>query len=222
MTKTVSVTIAAILGLLGAASLSATTTNVTYTATGTFATPALSGADMLKLAGYPYTINVYAPVNTTPAQSGKYYAAYKNVQMYGMVFSGLLNTTVAFGCAPGQSGCTAQLANLLMQITSKNNIVKVSAQVPLIGLTLQVIADAPLPLDTFNSLRIRPFENPATITSPSATVIYQDSSASTTLGANGTVSTTVFTSQGPTGQIAALAPQAQSAPVALLPRRRYV
>ena len=228
MTKTVSMMIAALLCLLAAGTPASAITNVTYTASGTFATPALSGADMLKLAGYPYTINVYAPVNSVPVQSGPHFAAYMNLQMYGTVFSGLLNTTVPFGCAPGQSGCTPQLANLLMQVTSTNNIIKMSAMVPLIGLTLQVIATAPMPLDTFNGLRILPFEQPATITSPSATVVYRDSSASTTLGANGTVSTTTFTSQQPAGQAAALAPLAIPAAVpvrmpgaALVSRRRY-
>jgi hypothetical protein len=209
---------------LGAGTVASATTNVTYTASGTFATPPLSGADMLKLAGYPYTINVYAAPNTTPAQSGPHFAAYTNVQMYGMVFSGLLNTTVPFGCAPGQSGCTPQLANLEFQVTSTNNIVNISAQVPLIGLTLQVLAKAPMPLDTFSSLRIRPFEQAATISSPSATLIYRDSSASTTLGCNGTVSTSVSTSQEPAGQAAALTMPAVPAmmPAALVARRRYV
>jgi hypothetical protein len=40
--------------------------NVTYTATGTFTNPQVSGDDTLKLAGEPFTINIVAPANSVP------------------------------------------------------------------------------------------------------------------------------------------------------------
>ena len=51
--------------------LDATTSNITYTATGTFASTPNSGSDALKLAGQPFTVAVTVAATTQPKQTGK-------------------------------------------------------------------------------------------------------------------------------------------------------
>jgi hypothetical protein len=54
----------AVLGLSGATP--DTAPNVTYIATGTFSSPAVSGEDTLKLAGEPFTIDIIANAASVP------------------------------------------------------------------------------------------------------------------------------------------------------------
>jgi hypothetical protein len=198
----------------------ASATNVTYTASGTFATPPLSGADMLKLAGYPFSISIIAAEGTKPTKTGTGYAEYTGLQMWGQVFSGLLNTNVPFGCAPGQTGCTQQLGNLFLQIGTKNDTLKMNASIPLIGLTLAVTASAPAPLGTLANLQVAPLKATVNMKSPSSKLVYKDTSAMTVLGVNGMITTT--TSAATRASVEpAVAPRTMPAP-ALVSKRYFV
>src|ERR1700679_4345860 len=64
--------------------------NVTYTAEGTFATPAVSGADTFKLAGQPFKINIIGNEGTHPHAHGRGWGDYVDLRLIGTVTSGLI------------------------------------------------------------------------------------------------------------------------------------
>jgi hypothetical protein len=53
-----------------------TAPNITYTATGTFDTVVISGADVFKLAGEPFSISVVVNAAATPSSHGSQWAKY--------------------------------------------------------------------------------------------------------------------------------------------------
>ena len=183
-------------GMLCLAGVSLAATNVTYSASGTFATPALKGSDQLKLAGLPYSISVVVPEGSKPVKSGTGYAIYK-ASMYGTMMSGLESgQPIPVGCAPGvvPPNCTPQPAQLELEIASKNDIIKVTSTVKLLNVNLKIVALAPMPLGTITSTSIAPFPSTVTLKSPSTTLVYsgnyQGMQQSTTLGVNGSLTAT--------------------------------
>jgi uncharacterized protein (TIGR03437 family) len=73
--------------------VAATAPMVTYTASGTFASPATSGADTLKLAGEPFSVSISASAASEPFEHGSNWGAYDKLKLTGSVHSGLLGTT---------------------------------------------------------------------------------------------------------------------------------
>jgi hypothetical protein len=63
--------------------------NVTYTASGTFSGTVVSGADLYRLAGEPFKINIVANEATKPDKTGKGWAAFSDLKMKGAVTSNL-------------------------------------------------------------------------------------------------------------------------------------
>src|SRR6516164_11529325 len=74
---------------LFAQATAATAPNVTYSATGTFSATPVSGQDVFKLAGNPFTITIVANAATVPTSHGAKWAKYTNLTMSGAVTSGL-------------------------------------------------------------------------------------------------------------------------------------
>jgi hypothetical protein len=170
--------------LLSAGNLPAAST-VTYNATGNFATPQLDGADMLKLAGEPFSLSVVASTTLVPTAHGHTWAEYTNLSMTGTVYSGLL---------PGVPIPIASSAATLVQVEGRNQPMQLLAfEFPILVLNIQldVIAKIAMPPGTIPNALINPFTAPVTLTSPPDFLSYSDSTATTTLGlGSGTVSTT--------------------------------
>jgi len=63
--------------------------DVTYTATGVFVTPAVSGQDILSLAGQPFTLTFVVNEATKPTRRSETVAEYGNIPVAGAVKSGI-------------------------------------------------------------------------------------------------------------------------------------
>jgi len=154
--------------------------NVIYTATGTFATPAVSGNDLFKLAGQPFTIQVVANAATVPTSSGQQWARYTKLTMQGTVQSGLLPTPIAIA-----SNMTS------LQLATGNpsyDLIVIFAPIKVIGIQLQITATIQLPKGTLKNGLIHPFTATAQLNPTNTTVIYSDGTNATTLTAqSGTI-----------------------------------
>ena len=75
--------------LLGATVPAATAPTITYTASGTFASPAANGNDTLKLAGELFSVTIAVSAATKPVKTGRNWALYTKLKLTGTVHSGL-------------------------------------------------------------------------------------------------------------------------------------
>jgi hypothetical protein len=144
---------------------------ITFTATGTFASTPVSGADTLKLAGQPFTIIVVGNTSLTPIQHGQNWAIFKPLQMTGTVYSGLI---------PDQAipiGSTT--AAIDQTVGATEDIFQSGFPVVVIGISLTVRAHIVLPGGTLSKALLRPFSS-VTLDSTS-TVTYSNTTASTVL-----------------------------------------
>lgn len=189
---------AAALGFLTAAGTllaaePATAPNVQYTATGTFASPAVKGNDLFQLAGQTFTVNVVANEALKPTKFTKKSAEYDNLAVSGTFNSGLL---------PGQPQMIppGTLANISLQVTTKADAVQFTFPINVLGLPITFSGRILMPAGTISNPAIRPFTAPVTITPASAAISYSCSSAcpppytgaATTLAVgSGTLSTTL-------------------------------
>ncbi len=163
-----------------AAATPAKAAKVTFTASGTFATPALSGADTLKLAGTPFTISVVGPSFLRPVKSGPNWAVFKcgDGQKNCLTMTGTVNS----GLLPGQPIAIAS-SNVELQQTAgdSEDIFTCIFPVQVIGINLTVTAKIYLPGGTLGKPLIRPFPSTA-INTATSTVIYSNPTAATVLG----------------------------------------
>lgn len=183
-------------------------TDVTFTASGTFSSTVVSGADTLKLAGQPFTISIVASSSKKPTKHGRNWAVFNPLTMNGTVYSGLI---------PNQPlAIAATTASIEQVVGSSEDIFKAAFPVVVIGISLQVKAYVPLPGGTLSKALIRPFASVAI--GPTATVTYSNSTASTVLAIEtGTISATVPAGGG--AQLSAVAPfTMQMAPAAIKSR----
>src|ERR1035438_6636434 len=72
--------------------VAACTTSVTYQASGSFGANVVKGMDVFKLAGEPFSINLYACEGKAPSQTGKYDSVYTGIALVGTVKSALETT----------------------------------------------------------------------------------------------------------------------------------
>lgn len=145
--------------------------NVTFTATGTFSSTLVSGNDTLKLAGQQFTIAVVGSSALKPKKSGKNWADFVPLSMTGTVYSGLVpNTPIVIASSK---------AAILQSIGTTGDIFQFASPITVLGISLTVNANLPLPLGTLKTPLLRPFSS-VTLTTTS-TVTYSDSSASTVL-----------------------------------------
>jgi uncharacterized protein (TIGR03437 family) len=170
-----------------AAASPATAPSVTYIAYGMFANPPISGSDVFELAGQPFSINVVASEAAVPAQNGKQWAQYDDLKLTGTVYSGLEPSPVAI--TSGAAAVTLATGNPSL------DFFLLAAPVRVIGITLTISAEISMPLGTMASAHVHPFTAPVTLTPTTANVTYSDGTASTTLGINGTLTTSVSDSQ---------------------------
>ena len=162
--------------------------NVTYTATGTFSGPQVSGQDQFKLAGQDFSISVVANEAAVPASHGGNWAKYTQLKMLGTVNSGLFPTPFAIS-----SSYTA------LELATGNpayNVFAMFAPINVMGKAIYISTVLQMPVGTIVKGKnlIVPFTAPVTLSPSSGTVVYSDpaTGASTVLTiASGTLSTTV-------------------------------
>ena len=161
--------------------------NVVYTASGTFASPPISGNDLFQLQGQPFNITVTANEADTAKNNphGPQWAVYKPLPISGSVQSGLLPTPITFS----NNNTSIELA----VGNPSYDVISIFTPVPVVGITIYVVATIHAPKGTLTNDHILPFTAPVTITPANATMTYSDPSTgtSTTLGMNGTLSTAV-------------------------------
>ena len=166
----------------------ATAPNVTYIAYGIFAYPALSGSDIFKLAGQPFSINIIASEAAVPKKNGKQWAQYTNLQLTGTVYTGLEPTPISF--SNGSTYVTLATGNPDL------DFFLLWTPIHELGLALTITAEISMPTGTMSSAHILPFNSIVTLTPTNATVTYSDGMNSTTLGINGVMMTKVSAGGG--------------------------
>lgn len=146
--------------------------NVTYTATGTFTNPQVSGDDTLRLAGEPFTINIVAPAGSAPVKHGPNWAVLSPFKMTGTVHSGLLGTS------PVNIASTA--ASIFEVVGPDYDPFETGFPVKVVGISLTIQAQFTLPAGTLAKPLIHPFSAVA-LDPTNTTVVYSNGSDSTTL-----------------------------------------
>src|SRR5579863_9568557 len=66
-----------------------TAPNITYTATGVFATPQIIGGDVFKLAGEPFSIKVVVNAGAVPTSRGTGWSKYTKLPLTGTIGTAL-------------------------------------------------------------------------------------------------------------------------------------
>jgi hypothetical protein len=189
MTLRKTLTIAIALAALGCFTASdrliaATGAIVTYTASGTFATPATSGADTLKLAGEPFSVTISVSSSTEPYKHGPNWAAFNKLKLTGVVHSGLL------GASP--VNIASSEATIIQAFDpGQYDTFTMEAPVTVVGINLTIKAVIVMPYGTITNPLLQPFSAIA-LAPGNSTVTYSDSSASTVLGIEtGTLTATI-------------------------------
>jgi len=184
---------AAVSCLIAPHQVSAANADVTFTASGTFASIPLSGADTLKLAGQPFTISVVGNSSLQPIQHGPNWAIFKPLAMTGVVYSGLLG--------PEPIDISATTAAIDQAVGPTEDIFQSGFPVNVIGIALTARAYFILPAGTLTNPLLRPFASVTLAANSSTTTVsYSNGTATTVLEiANGTL---VATIPPPSGSVA--------------------
>jgi hypothetical protein len=158
--------------------------NVIYTATGTFASPPVSGQDLFKLAGEPFSLSILANTGMTPSTHGGHWATYKGLTMTGTVQSGLLPTPTTIS----NKGTDIEIATG----NPSYDVFEMFSPVTIVGMQVSITALITLPTGTVVNALIHPFAAPVTISPSNSTVTYSNGTATTILKiASGTLNATL-------------------------------
>jgi len=207
-----------VLLILAIPALNATAPNVTYTASGTFSSPPVSGSDTLRLAGEPFVITIVASAASVPIKNGPNWAVYSPLRMTGEVHSGLVGPTPVAIASDG--------ASIELLWGPPYDLFVTGFPVKVVGIDLTINATLTLPTGTLINQLIHPFA-PVALDVSNSVVNYSDGTDTTTLNiSSGTIQGTIPTSSStlrpakdaPAGRHASL-PYAGSAN-ALIPSRR--
>jgi hypothetical protein len=166
-----------------AAASQAIAPEVTYTASGIFGNP-ISGADVFKLAGEPFSISVVASAATVPKKHGAQWAQYTELKMTGAVTTGLEPTP--FLLSSDDTSIELATGN------PSYDVFELFAPITVVGIHVTILAHIQVPAGTIANAHIHPFGSVAL--GGSDTVTYSDAAngASTTLGiAEGTLVATI-------------------------------
>lgn len=168
------------LSCLAAANRPATVPNVTYTASGTFANTPISGDDLFRLAGEPFTISVVASESAVSKKHGAQWALYGGLALTGEVNSHLLPTPITL---------SNHSTNIVLADGNPNqDVFMLGFPVKIAGMTITVIANIVMPEGTIGNDHILPFSNTVTLSPTTATMTYSYGTNTTILGINGTIS----------------------------------
>lgn len=185
--------LAAVSGLSGA-TVPSTAPNVTFNASGTFATPPVNGSDTLKLAGEPFSINVVANAASVPIKHYRNWAIISPLKMTGTVHSGLLGTS------PVNIASTA--ASIFQAVGPSYDNFETAFPIKVVGISLTVQARIVLPAGTLTTQLIHPFAA-VTLDPGNTTVTYSDGTNTTTLAIQSGSLVAQISSDGGEGQPAA-------------------
>ena len=146
---------------------------VTYTASGTFAATATSGADTLKLAGEPFTVSISASSASEPFKHGRNWGAYDKLKLTGTVHSGLL------GAEPVN---IASAESTIIQAIDPGQYDQFTMEAPVkvVGISLTIDAVIILPPNTIANPYLHPFAAVG-LAPGNATLTYSNGSDSTVL-----------------------------------------
>jgi hypothetical protein len=174
------VVIAAAALCFAAASFAAT--NVTYTAAGTFATPALKGNDGFLLAGFPFSIGMVVAEGTKPIKHTMTSATYANIPVTGFVDSGLLSG----GMVLKPSGTIANLS-LSVGATGQPDTFSLSFPVNggVLGLPITFNGKVTMPAGTIKTPAIKPFTRTVSLTPTDGSLTYTCTGGPTICDAGG-------------------------------------
>jgi hypothetical protein len=171
-----------------------TAPTVTYTAAGMFASPALVGSDVFKLAGEPFSISIVVNAATVPTSHGSQWARYTGLPMTGSISTGLEPTPY-----------TIESRNTSIELATGNpsyDLFAMFAQVSVVSTPIDILASIQMPPGTLTKPLVHPFAaitlGPCQKPIPPGpcvdTVVYTDPSTgvSTTLGiASGSLAGTI-------------------------------
>ncbi|HTQ56716.1 MAG TPA: hypothetical protein VMI94_19755 [Bryobacteraceae bacterium] len=165
---------AAVIGWLTlSGGVAAAASNITYSASGTFAAVPMSGTDTFKLAGQPFNINVVVSSATVPFKTGSNWAAYNKLRMTGQITSGLLSTPVSIA---------SNQATIIQAISpGKFDQFTIEAPLRILGLSITIKAVVIMPIGTITRPLLQPFTAPVSMAPSNATMTYNDSNANTEL-----------------------------------------
>lgn len=147
---------------------------ITYTASGTFAATAVSGADTLKLAGEPFSVTISVSSATKPYKTGKNWADYNKLKLTGSVHSGLLGSTPV-NIASAEASIT-QAIN-----PGQGDQFTMQAPVKVVGISLTLKAVINMPAGTIAKPLLAPFGKAVALSVTDATLTYAESTTSTVL-----------------------------------------
>jgi uncharacterized protein (TIGR03437 family) len=159
---------------------------ITYTASGTFATPQTSGADTLKLAGESFSVSIAVSSSTPPFKHGPNWGAYDKLKLTGTVHSGLLGQTPV--------NIASDEASIIQALDpGKYDIFTMEAPVRVVGISLIIKAVVIMPWGTLpKNFLLHPFTGPVSMVPNNATVTYSQNTNATVLAvAKGTLTATV-------------------------------
>jgi hypothetical protein len=147
--------------------------NVTFTASGTFASTQLSGNDLLELRGQPFSISVVGSSSAVPIQHGQNWAIFKPLSMTGTVYSGLV---------PNQPiPVMASTAAIDQTVGATEDIFQSGFPVTVVGIALTVRAHIILPGGTLTTALLRPFASVTLGPTAGTYVTYSNPTATTEL-----------------------------------------
>lgn len=161
--------------------------NVVFEAFGTFTKPPISGTDLFRLQGEPFTVSVAASAASAPVKSGNNWAVYSPLHLLGTVKSGLLQAPTTLN---------SYSTSVELSYNASGEPFTLATPLRIVNLDITLRADILMPAGTLATLLIHPFTQPVALTPANATLTYTDGGESTVLGINGVLTTSVQTSIG--------------------------
>lgn len=163
--RTRSIAVAAAALCCFAVATRAAASQVTYTATGTFATPPLKGMDGYELAGEPFTITVVLNEGTKPIRHSKTAATYN-------VTATATFTTPVDGGFPHTYVFTGGELSLVVGAAGQPDLVQIVLPFEITVYTVTFKGTVKMPNGTITTPAIRPFTAPVSLSVRDARMTY--------------------------------------------------
>jgi hypothetical protein len=160
--------------------------NVVYTASGVFASPPISGADLLHLSGQPFNLTMVANEAAVPRKYGADWATFGGLHLTATIYSAELPPSIL---PPGFTKLSIHGASITLKSGGSGED---GFELGFRDDIITVAAKAILPQGTLLNALIRPFASPVLLTPDTATATYSDSAGTfTTLGITGILNATI-------------------------------
>jgi len=191
--------------------LAAAAPDITYSATGTFASPPVSGDDTLRLAGEPFSVSIVVSASTAPYKTGPNWAAYHQLKLTGSVHSGLVGPTPV-SIASGEASLEQALD------PGQYDLFTMLAPIKVVGIDLTIDAQIVMPWGTITTPLLHPFTS-VTLATGNTTFTYSDGTSTTVLQIqSGTLTATIPTG-APASRVRGISHFSVQEPLALVARR---